>query len=129
MNSANKASNSSGTGTARSNAGMQTLVVTEELGKGRPVSLRHDPQGGQRLLQYRQPPMNPLMRRCLAEAEQFAHHGLQRIGLLIHPDEQQFLFWRIQLTASPASDASSALVSSQRPVTLMRSTISLVEWR
>ena len=40
--------------------------------------------------------MNPIVHLRLAQAKEFAHDGLERIGLEVNQDKQEFIFWPMQ---------------------------------
>ena len=54
--------------------------------------------------------VNPIVRSRLAQLEKFAHEGLQRIGLEVDQQEQEFLLGRMQGSfAAPASQPLTGL--------------------
>ena len=58
--------------------------------------------------------MDPLISPGLAQAKQFPQHDLERIGLLLHQDEQQFLFGSREPAVTPTADVPFAFPSRHR---------------
>jgi len=76
-----------------------------------PLAFGHDAQRVQRLGQHRQQEVDPFVRAGLAHVEQLALHHLQRVGLGVDQNEQQFVIHRAQARLA---------ASARRPLALFR---------
>ncbi len=90
-----------------------------------PFSFRHNPYRRQRISEYRQQAMQPLVRTRLTHLKQLAHHDLKRIGFLIHQDEQQLLLCPLQVAFASTAQVSFARPSRQRFVAFISAPIRL----
>jgi hypothetical protein len=61
------------------------------LGEVTRIPLGTNTEVVQRLLEDRQQPMNPIVRLGQAQVKEFAHDGLERIGLEVNQDKQEFI--------------------------------------
>jgi hypothetical protein len=76
-------------------AGWSAHIFAQSGVRGKIALGRHF-QIGQCAPQHRQQPMNPVVGLRLAQSKLQAVQGLQRRGLLIDQNEQQFVFKRLQ---------------------------------
>lgn len=77
---------------------------------------RH-PEVGQRVLEYGQHMMNPVVRLSLAQIEVQGVHRLQRIGLLVDQNEQKFVSPTLQFPFGATADAALSRVAFARAIT------------
>jgi hypothetical protein len=77
------------------------------LGKVTGIPLGTIAEISQSLLENRQQAMNPIVHLRLTQIKEFAQDGLNRIGLEVNQDKQEFIFWPMQ--ESLATTASGTL--------------------
>ena len=83
-------------------------------GKLMSVTLWFHAQGREGFQQHGQQTMDPLVRTGLAQAKQLAQDHLQWIRLLIHQDEEQLVFNRLQDAPPPTTHPTLAFPLGQR---------------